>query len=91
MPKKPYKTKDNASATVNEPVVAYESESVRTSSSAGRNPNVPFHGTQEEWWKHFHRIEEGPFYPISEVHQHISQWIHIKRNNCFPRLRRTFD
>jgi lysophospholipase L1-like esterase len=25
------------------------------------NPNVPFYGTQEEWWKHFHSIEEEEF------------------------------
>ena len=39
------------------------------------NPNIPFHGTQEEWWEHFHRIEEGPFFPVSEVHQRISKWL----------------
>jgi hypothetical protein len=75
MPTKPYKTKDNVPATLGEPAVAYENASVQTSSSDSWNPNVPFHGTQEEWWEHFHRIEEGSFYPILEVHQRISQWI----------------
>jgi len=44
-------------------------------SSNELNPNIPFHGTQEEWWKYFHQIEKGNFYPISDVHQRISQWI----------------
>ncbi|MDR1918875.1 MAG: hypothetical protein LBQ65_04420 [Tannerellaceae bacterium] len=39
------------------------------------NPNVPFVGTQEEWWEHFHRIEEGAFTPVSELHQRVSQWL----------------
>jgi len=43
------------------------------------NPNVPFIGTQEEWWEHFHQIENGKFYPVSEVHQRISQWLDNQR------------
>ena len=39
------------------------------------SPNIPFHGTQEEWWEHFHQIEKGQFYSISDVHQKISQWM----------------
>ena len=39
------------------------------------SPNIPFHGTQEEWWQHFHQIEKGQFYPISDVHQRIAQWM----------------
>ena len=61
--------------TVNEPAVAYETMVVETAFSDKWNPNVPFHGTQEEWWEHFHRIENGPFFPVSEVHQRISQWL----------------
>ncbi|MDR3269177.1 MAG: hypothetical protein LBT83_08950 [Tannerella sp.] len=75
MPNKPYITKDPAPLTVSEPAVAYESASAETSSSDRWNPNVPFHGTQEEWWDHFHQIEQGSFYPVSEVHQRILQWI----------------
>jgi hypothetical protein len=73
MPRKPYKTKDNAPMIAGEPVAAYQKTAVETSSSNAWNPNVPFHGTQDEWWEHFHRIEAGEFYPISEVHQRISQ------------------
>jgi hypothetical protein len=58
MSKKQYNTKDYAPMTVGEPAVAYTSASAKTSSDDGWNPNVPFHGTQEEWWEHFHRIEE---------------------------------
>ena len=71
---KPYKTSDETPASVNEPVAAYE-KTTRTSSSDRWNPNVPFHGTQEEWWEHFHKIEQGTFYPVEEVHQEISQWL----------------
>ena len=75
MPKKPYKTPKKAPVTIGEPAVTYESAVSEISSSNKWNPNIPFHGTQEEWWDHFHRIEEGPFYPVSEVHQRISQWL----------------
>jgi len=26
-------------------------------------------------WEYFHNIEEGVFYPASETHQRISQWL----------------
>jgi len=75
MPRKSYKTQKNTPITVNEPVAAYQTAVPDISSSNEWNPNVPFHGTQEEWWEHFHRIEEGPFYLVSEVYQRISQWL----------------
>ncbi|MDR1557233.1 MAG: hypothetical protein LBS88_09430 [Tannerellaceae bacterium] len=77
MPDKTYKTKDNPPETVSEPAETYRSINAGTSSSDDGtwNPNVPFCGTQEEWWEHFHRIEEGSFCPVSEVHQRISQWL----------------
>jgi len=53
--------------------------STEISSSNQWNPNVPFHGTQEEWWEHFHRIEEGAFYPAFEVHQRISKWLDLQK------------
>ena len=77
MPRKSYKTPKNAPMTVREPATAYlrQPSTSKSFSSTGWNPNVPFHGTQEEWWDHFHRIEEGEFYPVSETHQRISQWL----------------
>jgi hypothetical protein len=76
MSKKTYKTPNNASMIAAEPAVAYRNVDAETASSGDSwNPNRPFHGTQEEWWDHFHRIEEGEFDPISEVHQRILQRI----------------
>ena len=78
MSKKTYKTpKDNTLITVGEPVTAYQRQPATAdiSSSNEWNPNVPFYGTQEEWWEHIHQIEEGPFYPVSETHKRISQWL----------------
>jgi hypothetical protein len=76
MSTKSYHIPEDAPASVVEPAAAYRTE---TLSSNDWNPNVPFHGTQEEWWEHFHRIEEGPFYPVSEVHQRISQWLYNQK------------
>jgi hypothetical protein len=75
MPNKSYKEPDHAPEKVSEPAVSYRKDTADASSSNSWNPNVPFHGTQEEWWDHFHRIEEGPFSPVSEIHQRISQWL----------------
>ena len=75
MQNKPYKIPKDAQTTVNEPAVAYRRNVAETSPSGDWDPNVPFHGTQEEWWEHFHRIEEGPFYPVSEARQRISKWL----------------
>jgi len=76
MPTKTYYIPENEQMNVSEPAVAYSTE---TRSSIDWNPNVPFHGTQEEWWEHFHRIENGTFYPVSEVHQRISQWLYNQK------------
>jgi hypothetical protein len=75
MQNKSYKLTDDEPMIVGEPAVAYQKTVAETSSSREWNPNIPFHGTQEEWWEHFHRIEEGPFYPVAELHQRISQWM----------------
>ena len=81
MRNKPYKKPESTPATVNEPETAY---SVNTTDSADKwNPNAPFHGTQEEWWEHFHKIEEGTFYPIEEVHQRILQWLKSYDNKAY--------
>jgi hypothetical protein len=74
MPRKPYKTSDNAPMVVGEPVTAYQKVTVETSSSDGWNPNAPFRGTQEEWWEHFHRIEEGEFYTLEEADKEFEEW-----------------
>ena len=73
MSNKPYKTSEETPASINEPAAAYE-RTARTSSSDRWNPNVPFHGTQEEWWDHFHKIEEGPFYSLEEANKEFEEW-----------------
>ena len=57
--------------TVSEPVAVY---SPHVLVSAEWNPNVPFHGTQEEWWEHFHRIEAGNFTPLDEANREFELW-----------------
>ena len=84
MPTKSYHIQEDAPMTVAEPAVAYRRDAARhvsteISSSANWDPNVPFHGTQEEWWEHFHRIEEGEFYPVAEAHQRVSEWIYKQK------------
>ncbi len=75
MPKKPYKIPEKKPTIAGEPAVAYGKDVACRSTAADWNPNAPFHGTQEEWWEHFHRIEEGEFYPASETHQRVSKWL----------------
>ena len=78
MPRNSYKTPKNIPATVNEPVAVYQSRDVacstKMSSSNSWNPNVPFIGTQEEWWEHFHRIEKGEFMTIEEADKEFEIW-----------------
>jgi hypothetical protein len=76
MPDKTYKAKDNLPETVSEPAETYRSINAGTSSSDDDtwNPNVPFCGTQEEWWEHFHRIEEGEFYTLEEADEEFEAW-----------------
>ena len=71
MPKKMYKIPEETPMTLGEPAVAYLT---KTSISSEWNPNVPFHGTQEEWWEHFHRIEEGNFMTIDEADREFDIW-----------------
>jgi len=66
MPPKSYNIPENKPETVSEPAVAYKTATSDVSSGNEWNPNVPFHGTQEEWWEHFHRIEEGNFMTLEE-------------------------
>ena len=74
MKNKPYKISKNTQMIVSEPAVAYQRKIVETSSSGNWNPNVPFYGTQEEWWEHFHRIEEGEFMTIEEADKEFEIW-----------------
>ena len=71
MSKKPYKTPEDTPLGINEPAVAY---STKSSVSSKWNPNVPFHGTQEEWWEHFRRIEEGNFETWEEHQKKFKAW-----------------
>jgi len=73
MPKQ-YKTKNNATMVVSEPVVAYRTKTDTADSASDWNPNVPFCGTQEEWWEHFHRIEEGEFMTPKEYQKRFNVW-----------------
>ena len=74
MQTKSYKNSEKKPKSVGEPAVAYRITSMETSSLEGWNPNVPFHGTQEEWWEHFHRIEEGEFMTWDEHQKRFNAW-----------------
>ena len=74
MPTKSYNIQEDAPMTVAEPAVAYRKITSVDEPCNQWNPNVPFHGTQEEWWEHFHRIEEGPFYTIEEANEEFEIW-----------------
>jgi len=84
MPSKPYKIHEVTPMTVAEPAVAYSTATYETLSSNSWNPNVPFHGTQEEWWEHFHRIEEGEFMTIEEFDRKFEIW---KKNFLASKLK----
>ena len=74
MTNKSYKPSKDEPMTINEPAVAYQTAISQTSFSDQWNPNVPFHGTQEEWWEHFHRIEEGNFVTWEEHQKKFYAW-----------------
>lgn len=74
MSNKLYKTKSKAPMIAGEPVAAYQRVASDTSSSGSWDPNVPFHGTQEEWWEHFHCIEQGHFTPLEEANKEFDAW-----------------
>jgi hypothetical protein len=38
------------------------------------NPNIPFHGTQADWWEHFHQIEKENFTPLTTANQEFEEW-----------------
>ena len=82
MPNKSYQTAEETPLTVAEPAVAYHRTVPSEPSPAEMepelsnrwDPNVPFHGTQEEWWEHFHRIEEGEFETWEEHQKKFNEW-----------------
>ena len=75
MPVKTYQVPDDAPMMVAEPAVAYGRDAAQEISySDNWNPNVPFHGTQEEWWEHFHRIEKGEFDTWEEHQKKFYAW-----------------
>jgi len=74
MQKKSYNIPEKAPDIVSEPAVAYRTTAPKVSSSDRWNPNVPFVGTQEEWWDHFHRIEEGEFMTWEEHQKKFNAW-----------------
>lgn len=71
MKKKIQQPKEDDSG-VNEPEATYET--VSTEIVDKWNPNKPFHGTQEEWWEHFHEIEKGEFTPLEEANKKFEEW-----------------
>ena len=81
MPNTSYQVPEVFPLSVGEPAVAYRTSA--SEHSGTWNPNVPFHGTQEEWWEHFHRIEEGEFMTIEEADKEFELW---KKNFLASRM-----
>ena len=71
MSRKSYEIPEDTPITVGESAVAY---ATNPSVSTEWNPNVPFHGTQEEWREHYHRIEEGNFMTLEEFDLKFETW-----------------
>ena len=71
MKRKTFKTQEKPLMTAKEPATVYQT---KVSATSDWNPNVPFHGTQEEWWEHFHGIEAGPFFTLEESNKKFEKW-----------------
>jgi hypothetical protein len=71
---KSYKYQGNTSVDNDEAVAVCETVGYEKSSSDRWNPNVPFIGTQEEWWEHFHQIEQGEFSTWEEHKKKFNVW-----------------
>jgi hypothetical protein len=71
-----YKSSETTDRCVKEPSIAYQTleSTTETAMSKEWNPNIPFHGTQDDWWKHFHQIEEGNFTPLTIANQNFEIW-----------------
>ena len=74
MPTKSYINPENKPETISEPAVVYETATINSSPADDWNPNVPFQGTQDEWWEHFHRIEKGNFMTLEEFDRKFETW-----------------
>ena len=74
MSRKLYQITGKEEIAIAEPAAAYGPAAPEISASDDWNPNVPFHGTQEEWRKHFRRIEEGEFMSIEEADEKFETW-----------------
>ena len=72
MAKKTQKSENIESAVLQETAVVYQRK--KSSNVVDWNPNAPVHATQEEWWEHFHRIEEGPFMTLEEHRIKFEAW-----------------
>ncbi|HBK32109.1 hypothetical protein [Limibacterium fermenti] len=70
---KKLKSTDKQVNKLEEPTAAYRN----TSPLPEGNPNVPFHGTQQEWWEHIHHIEDGEFIPNAVTSQPKTGYIEI--------------
>jgi len=74
MARKSFQTSEKEPIKVVEPLVEYDTTVSEFSTSDKWNPNVPFHGTQEEWWDHFHQIEQGNFMSLEECNKRFDAW-----------------
>ena len=74
MQHKSYNYQENTSVNSDECVVDVQMNGLKKSSSNDWNPNVPFIGTQEEWWEHFHQIEQGNFTPLEKANKEFELW-----------------
>jgi hypothetical protein len=72
MAKKTRKAENITSGLFREPIVAYRKKKAVTANEW--NPNVPLHGTREEWWEHFHQIEKETFTPLEIANQEFEEW-----------------
>ena len=83
MPNKTYQILEEDVQSVCEPAVAYNALPYNVLHSNAPNPNIPFHGTQEEWWEYIRDIEDGPFYTIDEANKEFEIW---KKNLLASRM-----
>jgi hypothetical protein len=74
MTKNIYEITEDKPLSVGDPVVAFNTNVYQRTDSDKWNPNVPFVGTQEEWWEHFHEIESGNFTPLEVANKEFETW-----------------
>ena len=74
MLKESYNYQGDTLVDIDEPVADCGRVASKKSASKAWNPNVPFVGTQEQWWEHFHEIEKGKFMTIEEADIKFEIW-----------------